>query len=958
MTLGKSNNKIIFLLLLVLVCSLITPILGHEENSPSLEQITEDKPDTNNMLFVNDDQTYPYYSLAHHLLPSTRVYTFNVKNDILYMNTQISGYSYAHAVDISSITSPSTLDMISSNFHTMIGCEFYSNYAVFAGMLGFFFMDIANPSSLSVPYEIQYHSVEDFAIANNHIYYASWTGELRIHSLTSLPTFEEKASIDLFIDADLRFKLDIDSNNVIVFTHPSDDPVIIDANVPSNPSVELTYSTPTPCRNVLAHNGLFYLAERNNGLVIINASNPSSPQIVGGYYGSGPVTDIFEYNNTLYLTINNDGLEIVDGSNISDIKHIQYIPFSGENIVDVKANNGTIFVQVVDNGIFFLTLDSDRDGLSDLFETETSLTDPFDPDTDNDTLTDYAEYFTYNTNPLLNDTDYDGYLDAFEIANGWDPNDPIDPSWKLLDSDYDGISDYDEFNLGTDRFSNDTDSDDLSDYAEIYEFGTNPLLEDTDGDLIHDGTEILVYTTDPLDPDSDDDRLTDGFEVYKALTNPLNPDTDGDSFSDYDELYLYFTDPLNKLSNISMQRFVRRGIPVIAAGLIIFLITITLLVVRYKKRYNLRLSKEYSHLNLIFPLQSIEWLKSIEIDPSKYFTNIDTINQLAGFLLESYSSNGKLPTRSTIDTFLQENNVSSDFLLLTITILRNPLPLDLSAENLLIEDFVSIDNYTKSILDSLYDLEIFPKINFSDNNNHRSTKNRKLSIPNHKLYHAVFLATNNSLLHTKVLISLLNICNDNLKTIEFKDFILEESSHFNFNTDSINAIQLLWRLDSSKMLEKVTFYYIPTTLNLGIFTTILLLRKLASLSFNNLRVISKTIEIKTQNKPNNTGYSFTNGTDSRTFLSYWRKKKSNKLDLAEYAAEHSFDSLSELFNSYEDFIDELISSDLDVLATQEEITLTFNPKLFEKYLRKKKKPFIDELKVSKALEKAFNLPDG
>ncbi|MBK5113117.1 MAG: hypothetical protein KGD59_08140 [Candidatus Heimdallarchaeota archaeon] len=957
MTFRKTNSKIIFLLLLIFASSLIIPILGCVENSPSLAQNVEEVPESNNMLFVNDNQTFLYYSIAHHFMPNTRIYTFNIKNDILYMNTQISGYSYAHAVNISSITSPITLNQISSNFAQMISCEFYSNYAVFAGMQGFYFLDISDPYSLSVPFEHEYHSVEDFVIDNNHIYYASWTGELHIHSLTSLATFEEKATIDLFIDADLRFKLDIDSNNVIVFTHPSDDPVIIDANNPTNPTVELTYATPMPCRNVLAHNGLFYLAQGNNGLAIIDASNPSSPQIVGSYYGSGPVTDVFEYNNTLYLTINDNGLEIVDGSNISDIKHIQYIPFTNANIVDVQANNDTIFVQDRDNGIFFLSRDSDRDGLSDLFETETSLTDPYNPDTDNDTLTDYAECIIHDTNPLLNDTDSDGYLDADEIANGWDPNDPIDPLWTILDSDQDGISDFDELGLGTDRFSNDTDNDDLSDYAEVYEHGTNPLLADTDGDLITDGDEVTIYTTNPLSPDSDNDLLPDGFEIFVVLTNPLNPDTDGDSFSDFDEIFVYFTDPLDELSNIRIQKFTRIGIPLIVVGILVLETIISLLIVRYRKRYKIRLSEQYAHLNLLFPLQAIGWLKSLEINPSTYFRNIETINQLAGFLLESYSSNGKLPTQSSVDGFLLENNISSDLLLLTITVLSNSLPLDLSAKNLLVEDFVTIDEYTKSILDSLYDQQIFPRIDLNYNNNRKTTKNRKSTIPNHKLYHAIFLATDNSLLHTKVLIALLNICIDNLRTIKFKDFTLEDSSYFNFNTDSINAIKLLWRMDSSKMLENVTFYYIPATLNLGVFTTILLLRKLTFLSVKNLRALSKLIELETRNKISDVSYLFTNEDDSSELFSFWKKKKTNTIDLAELATEQSFDSLSELFNSYNDFIHELILSDIDVLATQEEITLIFNTKSIKKYLSKKKQPFIDETKVSNALEKAYNLED-
>lgn len=43
-------------------------------------------------------------------------------------------------------------------------------------------------------------------------------------------------------------------------------------------------------------------------------------------------------------------------------------------------------------------------------------------DSDNDGLSDYDETEIYNTNPLLPDTDSDGYLDGAEVKNGYNPN--------------------------------------------------------------------------------------------------------------------------------------------------------------------------------------------------------------------------------------------------------------------------------------------------------------------------------------------------------------------------------------------------------------------------------------------------------------------------------------------------------------------------------------------------------
>lgn len=117
---------------------------------------------------------------------------------------------------------------------------------------------------------------------------------------------------------------------------------------------------------------------------------------------------------------------------------------------------------------------------------------------------------------------------------------------RTLDSDGDGLSDYDEIHkYGTDPFNPDTDGDGLNDYEEIYIYGTDPLNPDTDGDGLTDWEEVHIYGTDPLNPDTDGDGLTDWEEIFIYGTDPLNPDTDGDGLKDGDEVNVYGTDPLN-----------------------------------------------------------------------------------------------------------------------------------------------------------------------------------------------------------------------------------------------------------------------------------------------------------------------------------------------------------------------------------------------------------------------------
>ncbi len=126
--------------------------------------------------------------------------------------------------------------------------------------------------------------------------------------------------------------------------------------------------------------------------------------------------------------------------------------------------------------------DLDGDGLGDSWEVRFfgNLDQGAEENGDDDGLTNLQE-FTLGTDPTKPDTDSDGLSDGVEVTG--DPaTDPINP-----DTDGDGLSDGVETNTGT--------------FASASDTGTNPTEEDSDGDGFRDGWEV-VEMSDPTNGES------------------------------------------------------------------------------------------------------------------------------------------------------------------------------------------------------------------------------------------------------------------------------------------------------------------------------------------------------------------------------------------------------------------------------------------------------------------------
>ena len=143
----------------------------------------------------------------------------------------------------------------------------------------------------------------------------------------------------------------------------------------------------------------------------------------------------------------------------------------------------------------------------------------------------YETYGWVNSTAAIDDSGLlligsdDGFIYAINtqsmgLANGFWPKKGFD-NQHTSNRDY-GLS------------ATDSDGDGLTDFQEA-NLGTDPLKTDTDGDGLSDSQEVNTHKTDPLKRDSDDDGFSDGQEI-RAGSNPVdsNDHPPGAKFMDYD----------------------------------------------------------------------------------------------------------------------------------------------------------------------------------------------------------------------------------------------------------------------------------------------------------------------------------------------------------------------------------------------------------------------------------------
>jgi len=150
-----------------------------------------------------------------------------------------------------------------------------------------------------------------------------------------------------------------------------------------------------------------------------------------------------------------------------------------ENIGDVDGDGVDDFQTVQRDalltrwGMLIPQNDTDGDGLPDDWESKYPTATQPDIDTDGDGLNNLQEY-ALGTNPESEDSDHDELPDAWEVLNGLDPNLIGDGE---LDFDGDGLANTSEYESKADPLNRDTDHDQRSDLEELVD-GSDPNTPD------------------------------------------------------------------------------------------------------------------------------------------------------------------------------------------------------------------------------------------------------------------------------------------------------------------------------------------------------------------------------------------------------------------------------------------------------------------------------------------------
>ena len=282
-------------------------------------------------------------------------------------------------------------------------------------------------------------------------------------------------------------------------------------------------------QTVFVDNDLLFLSSSRQLCKVYNISSLEDYSYYGELNIELPIAwgyqEIVKADDNYYCFSVSNGFQTIglDGDNdyLADSQELIYFstnPYDNDTDKDSMLDGFEVRYRLDPTNSSDAFIDLDGDNLTNQQEFE-NKSNPWKSDTDMDHLIDGTEVHIYGTSPILYDTDADKLVDYYEVKI-------ILTNPLLTDSDEDGLSDYDElFEYSTNPNYADTDTDLMDDFYEI-EYGLNPLDEtDANFDLDLDGlTNIEEYLlgTKPNNCDTDADGFTDK-EERDAGTDPIDP---------------------------------------------------------------------------------------------------------------------------------------------------------------------------------------------------------------------------------------------------------------------------------------------------------------------------------------------------------------------------------------------------------------------------------------------------
>ncbi|MBP7988987.1 MAG: hypothetical protein KAZ69_18080, partial [Candidatus Microthrix sp.] len=133
---------------------------------------------------------------------------------------------------------------------------------------------------------------------------------------------------------------------------------------------------------------------------------------------------------------------------------------------------------------------------------------------------DAGDLIDFDGDGLMDNQELRGYVVAIQLTSGETIDRQVTSNPLLADTDTDGLTDGEEYSLGTDPRAVDTDGDLMSDSEEFNVWFTEPTNQDTDGDGLVDWLEARFYKSSPLLADTDGDGLDDSRELIELNRDP------------------------------------------------------------------------------------------------------------------------------------------------------------------------------------------------------------------------------------------------------------------------------------------------------------------------------------------------------------------------------------------------------------------------------------------------------